>query len=48
MDSIKTSDSKQPQLGPFETHLLALLCQRKNATVRDCCGRGKSKQLIRP
>jgi predicted transcriptional regulator len=41
MGSIKTSDSKQPQLGPFETQLLALLCQRKDATVRELLQSGK-------
>src|ERR1700751_469046 len=41
MGSINTSGSKQPQLGPFETHLLALLCQRKDATVRELLDSGK-------
>jgi predicted transcriptional regulator len=41
MSSTKDSDSKQPQLGPLETHLLALLCQRKDATVRELLDSGK-------
>jgi predicted transcriptional regulator len=41
MDSIKDSDSKQAQLGPLETHLLSLLCQRKDATVRELLASGK-------
>ncbi len=41
MSSTKKSGSKQPQLGPLETHLLALLCQRKDATVRELLDSGK-------
>lgn len=41
MSSTTKSGSKQPQLGPLETHLLALLCQRKDATVRELLDSGK-------
>lgn len=41
MNSSKDSGAKQPQLGPLETHLLALLCQRKDATVRELLDSGK-------
>jgi len=37
----KASDTKQPQLGPLETHLLVLLCQQKDATVRELLQSGK-------
>src|SRR4051812_34738419 len=32
------SDVQQRQLGPLETRLLALLCRRKDATVRELLG----------
>jgi len=32
---MKNSEAKQPQLGPFETQLLAILSQRGDATVRE-------------
>jgi predicted transcriptional regulator len=41
MSSAKKSGSMQPQLGPLETHLLALLCQRRDATVRELLDSGK-------
>jgi predicted transcriptional regulator len=41
MSSSKDSGSKLPQLGPLEMHLLALLCQRKDATVRELLVSGK-------
>jgi predicted transcriptional regulator len=37
---MKPTEPKAPQLGPLERRLLALLCQRKDATVRELlsCG----------
>ena len=38
---IKDFHSKRRQLGPLETHLLAVLCQRKDATVRELLDSGE-------
>jgi predicted transcriptional regulator len=38
-----TSGSEQAQLGPLETHLLAVLCRVKDATVRELLATGKVK-----
>jgi len=36
----KNSDVKHSQLGPLETHVLSVLCQRKDATVRELLAAG--------
>jgi predicted transcriptional regulator len=41
MGPIGDPELKQPQLGPLETYLLTLLCQRKDATVRELLESGK-------
>lgn len=41
MSWIKNFHSKRRQLGPFETDLLAVLCQRKDATVRELLESGE-------
>ena len=35
MAGVNQSDPKQHRLGPLEAHLLGVLCQRKDATVRE-------------